>query len=131
MLFYMLKMFAGVPASLAAFTGAFAGVPASLAAFAGAFAGVPQVSRHLPGRLREFPLGPAAFTGDALTGCAGLILCAGFLIGVAVCIISFILICRIRIFIRVPSGAFLSDCEGKGRGAIKARQYVILRTYVC
>ena len=40
-------------------------------------------------------------------------------------------ICRIRIFIRVPSGAFLSDCEGKGMGAIKACQYVILRTYVC
>ena len=101
------------------------------AVFAGAFAQAAQVSRHLPWRLREFPLGLSAFTGDALTGCANLILCAGFLIGVAVCIISFILICRIRIFIRVPSGAFLSDCEGKGKGAIKARQYVILRTCVC
>ena len=123
-----------------------------------AFAQAAQVSRRLPWHLRKLrkslgvcrgicasraslsafavtfaqaALGLAAFAGDALTGCAGLILCAGFLIGDAVCIISFILICRIRIFIRVPSGAFLSDCEGKGKGAIKARQYVILRTYVC
>ena len=38
-MFYVLRMFAGVPASLSA--------------FAVAFAGVPQVSRHLPRRLRE------------------------------------------------------------------------------
>ena len=54
-MFYVLRMFAGVPASLSAFAVAFAGVPASLSAFAVAFAGVPQVSRHLPWRLREFP----------------------------------------------------------------------------
>ena len=54
-MFYVLRMFAGVPASLAAFAVAFAGVPASLSAFTVAFAGVPQVSRHLPWRLREFP----------------------------------------------------------------------------
>ena len=67
-MFYVLRMFAGVPASLSAFAVAFAGVPASLSAFAVAFAGVPaslsafavafagvpQVSRHLPWRLREF-----------------------------------------------------------------------------
>ena len=38
-MFYVLRMFAGVPASLSA--------------FAVAFAGVPQVSRHLPWRLRD------------------------------------------------------------------------------
>ena len=48
-------VFAGTPASLAAFALAFAGTPASLAANARSFAGVPQVSRRLLWCLRVLP----------------------------------------------------------------------------